>query len=115
MLLTLDGKQIPEKWIEYPYVRIPYTELTPNPDYVPKFTKKGAELPNGNYYVPEARRFPTAEARDFDDLPWQPVELHHFRKKTQKTPAREIARAKNVTPSVNNTPSSIVISQGYSL
>lgn len=131
MLLTLDGKQIPEKWIEYPYIRIPYTELTPNPDYVPKFTKKGAELPNGkyffgstliepgvifnpnkkfidsyrirriiprkrylrirliayngkplqdvdngNYYVPESKRFPTAEARDFDGLPETLLEVH---------------------------------------
>lgn len=125
MLLTLNGKQIPEKWIDYPYVRIPKSELTLNPNYVPKFTKKGKELPNekyffgeilikpgvvfnpnkdfidsyrirriierkkylricliaydgwplqdtrnGNYDVPESKRFPNAEAREFDDLPW---------------------------------------------
>lgn len=132
MLLTLNGKQIPEKWIDYPYVRIPKQELTLNPNYVPKFTKKGKELPNEKYYfgdtlikpgvvfnpnkdfinthkirriierkkylricliaydgrplqntrignywgVPHWKRFPNAEARDFDGLPETLLEVH---------------------------------------
>lgn len=128
MNLTLDSNPIPEKWINYPYIRFPLSKLTENPRFVPKYT--GKVTPNKKYMfdsivlkpgvvftspdknekykiiriieqekhlrvcltpydgkpakVPvvksytysEAKRFPKAEARDFDDLSYEPIEIH---------------------------------------
>lgn len=128
MKLTLNGQPIPEKWIDYPYVRFPLSKLCDNPRFVPKYT--GKDSPNKKYMfdrtvlkpgvifttsdskttyriiriikqkkhlrvcltpfdgkpakVPvtqsyiysEAKRFPEAEAREFDHLAFEPMEIH---------------------------------------
>lgn len=128
MKLTLNGQPIPEKWIDYPYIRFPLSKLSNNPRFVPKYT--GKDSPNKKYLfdatvlkpgviftssgkaekfkiiriveqkkhlrvcltpydekptkVPvtksyiysEAKRFPKAEARDFDGLTSKPIEIH---------------------------------------
>lgn len=128
MKLTLNGQPIPEKWIDYSYVRFPLSKLCDNPRFVPKYT--GKDSPNKKYMfdgtvlkpgvifttsdskttcriiriieqkkhlrvcltpfdgkpakVPvtqryiysEAKRFPEAEARDFDGLTSKPMEIH---------------------------------------